>query len=148
MTKEKKAEKTATESTRFSITETINQAKDKVSVKIKAYNDKYLAKTIEKGRQKAKTYNDQYVVKNVEKGKQKAKEYNEKYVSKTIEKGIADGRKIINKVPMVGTIEKKVTDGLRGVPSMINMPSKGEIEKLTLALENLNTNIETLKNTK
>jgi hypothetical protein len=129
MTKTAKEKKAAAAETRVSIADTFRRTKKTVSEKITAYNDTYLVKTIEKGREKVK-------------------HYNEKYVSKPFEKGIAGGRKIMGKIPVIGTIEKTVADRLREVPSMINMPSKGEIEKLTLALENLNNNIEILNRQK
>ncbi|MFO8112002.1 MAG: hypothetical protein R6T92_05775 [Desulfosalsimonadaceae bacterium] len=144
MTKEKKAAKTEV---RTLIPETVRKAGDKISGTIREYNQKYVVVTLEKGRKKANDYNEKYVVKTIENGKKKAKAYNEKYVSKPIEKGVAEGRKIINRIPMVATVEKKVTDGLQRVPAMFNMPSKGEIEKLNIALENLNSSIETLKKT-
>ncbi len=125
MTKEKKAAKAEV---RTLIPETVRKAGDKISGTIRDYNQKYVVVTLEKGRKKAKGYN-------------------EKYVSKPIEKGVAEGRKMINKIPMVKTVEKKMTDGLQRVPAMFNMPSKGEIEKLNIALENLNSSIETLKKT-
>lgn len=147
MTKEKKGEKAAAKEVRSLIPETLRKTGDKISGTIRDYNQKYIVETIEKGKRKATDYNKKYVVKTIEKGKQKAKDYNEKYVSKTIEKGVAESRKIIDKMPMVKTVEKKVTEGLQRFPSMINMPSKAEIEKLSIALENLNSNIETLNKT-
>jgi hypothetical protein len=52
------------------------------------------------------------------------------------------------KVPMVETFEKKFTSSLNSLPSIVNMPSHAEIEKLTLAMQALNTNIETIKKQK
>lgn len=147
MTKAQKGKKTTGKNVRTLIPETVRKTGEKVSGTIREYNQKYIVETLEKGKRKAKEYNEAYVVKNVEKGKQKAKIYNEKYVSKNIEKGLAEGRKMINRIPMVGTIEKKVNEGLQRVPAIINMPSKAELDKLSLALENLNSNIESLKNT-
>lgn len=162
MAKSEKAKKAKTVETRVSITDTLKKTRETVSEKIRDYNEKYLAKTVEKGRQKAKDYNEKYLSKTIEKGKdyfegpykkmtdalsevrEKGREI-EKDARKKFDEIVADGRKIVNKVPMFVTIEKKVTEGLRGVPSIINMPSKGEIEKLTLAMESLNANIETLK---
>jgi hypothetical protein len=132
---------------------------------IKEYNEKYVAKNIEKGKETFKEYNEKYVVKNLEKGK----EYFDgpyKKVTKTVDEVLAkgrdmekdalkkldevvdNGRKIMYKIPMVETVEKKVTDSLNSLPGFINMPNKGEIEKLTMAMQALNTNIETLKTQK
>ena len=163
------------------IVEKIQKASETVTEKIKDYNEKYLADTIEKGKKTFKEVNEKYVSKNVEKGKETIKEYNEKYVSKTFEKGkeyfdgpykkisetvdevlakgrdlekdalkkldkvVDNGKKFMYKIPMVETVEKKVSESLNSLPNIINMPNKGEIEKLTRAMQALNTNIETLK---
>lgn len=166
------------------IMEKIQKTSDSVTEKIKEYNEKYLADSIEKGKKTVKEYNEKYVAKNIEKGREKVKEYNEKYVSKTIERGkeyfdgpykkisealedalakgrdiekdalkkleevMEQGKKVAYKVPMVETVEKKITQSLNSLPGIINMPNKGEIEKLTMAMQALNTNIETLKKQK
>ena len=151
-----------TEETRESLVETFRKTKERVTEKIKGYNEKYLAETVEKGKKTIKDYNEKYLSKTIDKGKdyfegpykkvtdaladarEKGREI-EKDARKKFDEIVADGKKTINKIPMVATIEKKVTEGLRGVPSLVNMPSKGEIEKLTLAMEKLSANIETLK---
>lgn len=148
-----------------SIVETMRRTKDTVTEKIKDYNEKYIAKTIEKGKRTVKDYNEKYLSKTIDKGKdyfegpykkmtdafsdvrEKGREF-EKDARKKFDEFVADGKKIINKIPMVETIEKKVSERLRSIPSMVNMPTKGEIEKLTLAMETLSANIETLKKQK
>ncbi|PIP42563.1 MAG: hypothetical protein COX19_00775 [Desulfobacterales bacterium CG23_combo_of_CG06-09_8_20_14_all_51_8] len=138
---------------------------EKGKARLKEYNEKYLAKNIEKGRDALKEYNEKYVVKTVE----KSKEYLDrpyKKVSGTIDDMLAKGRdiekdamkkldgvmengkKFMYKIPMVERVEKKVTSSLNSLPGIINMPNKGEIEKLTLAMQSLNSNIETLKKMK
>jgi hypothetical protein len=131
----------------------------------KEYNEKYVTKNLEKGKETFKEYNEKYVAKNLEKGK----EYFDgpyKKVTKTVDDVLAKGRdiekdalkkldevvdngkKFMYKIPMVETVEKKVTNSLNSLPGVVNMPNKGEIEKLTLAMQALNTNIEALKNQK
>jgi len=180
----KATKKTANKEEKNAIVEKIQKVSETFTGKIKDYNDKYLADTIEKGKKTVKEYNEKYVSKNIEKGKETLKEYNEKYLSKQIEKGkeyfdgpykkisetlddvlakgrdiekdalkkfdevFENGKKFMYKVPMVETVEKKFSEGLNSLPGMINMPNKGEIEKLTLAMQALNTNIETLKKQK
>jgi F0F1-type ATP synthase membrane subunit b/b' len=162
MAKSADTKKAATKETRESIVETIRKTRETVTEKIKGYNEKYLADTIEKGKQTVKDYNEKYLSKHIEKGKdyfegpykkmtdalsdirEKGRGI-EKDARKKFDEIVAESKKIINKIPMVETIEKKVTENLRRVPAMVNMPSKGEIEKLTLAMESLSANIETLK---
>ncbi|MDZ7830225.1 MAG: hypothetical protein U5L07_00580 [Desulfobacterales bacterium] len=165
----------------FTMFRTVKNTADNVSEKVKAYNDKYVAQTVEKGKKTFKEYNDKYVMKTVEKGRDTVKQYNSKYVSPVVEKGrsVIDGpykkvsksfddalakgrefekdamkrfddfvdssRKFVYKVPMVETIEKRVTGSLNSVPRLVNMPCKEDIEKLTNAMETLNSNIETMK---
>jgi hypothetical protein len=140
----------------------LSKAIDKSKETVKEYNEKYLSKTIEKGKDAFKEYNDKYISKTID----DAKDYFEKPYKKAadaldealkkgrkiekdaykkMDKYVQQTRKFMYKVPMVETIEKKMTDGLNAVPKLINMPTKGEIEKLTLAMETLNSNIETLK---
>lgn len=138
---------------------------EKGKATLKEYNEKYLAKNIEKGRDAIKEYNEKYVAKTIEKGK----EYLDgpyKKISGTIDDVLAKGRdiekdalkkfddvlengkKFMYKIPMVERVEKKMSASLNSLPGIINMPSKGEIEKLTVAMQALNSNIETLKKMK
>jgi hypothetical protein len=132
---------------------------------LKEYNEKYVAKNIEKGKETIKEYNEKYVAKNIEKGKEyfdgpykkvtkkvddvlaKGRDM-EKDALKKLDEVVVNGKKVMYKFPMVETIEKKVSESLNSLPGFINMPNKGEIEKLTMAMQALNTNIETLKNQK
>ncbi len=133
--------------------------------KVKEINEKYLEKTIEKGKDTFKEYNEKYLAKNIEKGKEYfEKPYNnltdkvdevlakgrdiEKDTLKKLDEFVENGRKFMYKIPMVETVENKMTDGLKALPGIINMPSKGEIEKLTKAMKALNSNIELLKTQK
>lgn len=138
---------------------------EKGKATLKEYNEKYLAKNIEKGREALKEYNEKYVAKTIDKGKEYLdKPY--KKISGTIDDMLAKGRdlekdalkkfdgvmengkKFMYKFPMVERVEKKVSESLNSLPGIINMPNKGEIEKLTLAMQTLNSNIETLKKMK
>ena len=125
------------------IVEKVQKASDAVTEKIKDYNEKYLAKSIDKGKKTLKKYNKKYIEKNIE----KSKEYLEKPYKELTEKldgVVADGKKFMRKLPLVKTVEKKVTSSLNSLPGFINMPSKGEIDKLSRAIKSLNKNIETL----
>ncbi len=146
----------------FSVIRTVKNAKDNVSEKVRTYNDKYLAKTIEKGRGTVKQYNTKYVSPVIEKGRS-AIDGPYKKISKSVDDALAKGRdfekntmkrfdefvdnsrKYLYKVPMVETIEKRVSGSLNSVPRMINMPCKEDIDNLTSAMETLNANIETMK---
>ena len=147
------------------IVEKVQKASDAVTEKIKDYNEKYVAKNIEKGREVLKEYNEKYVVKNIEKGKEYIEKPYKKITDKVDEvlaKGrdlekdafkkldgvIVNGKKFMYKLPLVETVEKKVTKSLNSLPGYINMPSKGEIQKLTQAMHSLNKNIEALKTQK
>jgi hypothetical protein len=140
----------------------LSKAIDKTKDAVKEYNEKYVAKTIEKGKDTFKEYNDKYISKAIEDAKDyfdkpyrkaadaldealKKGRKIEKNAYKKLDKYIERGHKFMVKVPMVETFEKKMTEGLKAVPRIINMPTKGEIEKLTLAMETLNTNIESIK---
>ncbi|MBS3758696.1 MAG: hypothetical protein KGY61_08525 [Desulfobacterales bacterium] len=162
------AEKTTTSKTQkkdesgFFIIRTVKNARDNVSERLRTYNDKYLAKTIEKGRGTVKQYNEKYVSPVIEKGRS-AIDRPYKKISKSVDDALAKGRefekdavkrfdefvdnsrKYLYKVPMVETIEKRVSSSLNAVPRVINMPCKEDIDNLTSAMETLNANIETMK---
>jgi len=140
----------------------IQKTAETVQGKVKAYNEQYVVKTIEKGKKTVKEYNDKYVTKAIEKGKEyvdapykkisgsvdeflsKGRSL-EKDAWKKIDAYVVNGRKFMYKIPMVETLEKRVTSGLTAMPAKINLPGRNDIEKLTLAMESLNANIETLK---
>ncbi len=146
----------------FSVIRTVKNAKENVSEKVKTYNDKYVAKTIEKGRDRVKDYNKKYVSPVMEKGRS-AIDRPYKKISKSVDDALAKGRdfekdamkrfdefvdnskKYLYKVPMVETIEKRVSNSLNSVPRMINMPCKEDIDNLTSAMETLNSTIESMK---
>lgn len=139
----------------------VQKASDALTEKVKYYNEKYVAKSIEKGRKTLKKYNKKYIEKNIEKGKEFFEKPYKKLTDKADEvltKGrnlkkdtvkklngvIVDGKKFMYKIPLVETVEKKVTSTLNSLPGLVNMPSKGDIKKLTQAMKSLNKNIETL----
>ena len=165
MAKSAKTKKAAGKKNRETIVDTIRQTQEKITGKIKYYNEKYLEETLEKGKKTVKDYNEKYLSKTIDKGKDyfegpykkmtdaisDAREKGRKIerdARKKFDEFVADGKKFINKIPMIETIEKKVNEKMRSIPTMVNMPSKGEIEKLTLAMENLASNIETLQKQK
>ncbi len=140
----------------------LTKAIDKSKEALKEYNEKYLAKAIEKSKDAIQQYNDKYVSKAIDKSKEYFEKPYQKAVDaledalkkgrklekdayKKIDKYVAQGRKFMAKVPMVETIEKKMTEGLNAIPGLINMPTKEEIKKLTAAMQTLNNNIESLK---
>jgi hypothetical protein len=113
---------------------------------LKEYNEKYLAKNIEKG----KEYLDgpyKKVSGKIDDVLAKGRDL-EKDALKKLDGIMENGKKFMHKIPMVEVVEKKVTGSLNSLPGIINMPNKGEIEKLTLAMQTLNSNIETLKKMK
>ena len=162
MAKSEKTKKAKIEEPQNVVTKTFQKVSDNVTEMVKDYNEKYLSKAIEKGKDALKEYNDKYISKAFDKSKdylekpykkvsdaldevlEKGRDI-EKDALKKMDKYVQRGRKFMYKVPMVETIEKKVTEGLNSVPGLINMPTKGEIEKLTHAMESLNTNIEALR---
>lgn len=82
-----KAETKKTEKKQENVVGKIQKSAESITEKVKEYNDKYLARRIEKGRETFKEYNDKYVVKTFEKGRETVKEYNDKYVAKALERG-------------------------------------------------------------
>ncbi len=164
MAKAAKSKKAKAKKTNFAVVEKIKDYRDEIADKVKSYNEKYLAEPMEKGKKTLKTYNKKYVVKTFKKGRDYFKKPYREFADRMDEmlaKGRdmekdaldkldelwEDGRKFAYKIPMVETVEKKVSGGLRAIPGIVNMPSRVEIEKLTRAMEKLNANLKTFKTT-
>ncbi len=68
----------------------------------------------------------------------------EKDARKVIDDVLDSGKKAFKKFPVVETVEKKVSSGMKAVPSQLNLPSKKDIEKLTCSVKALNSKVENL----
>ncbi len=159
MTKENSQEKKAEQA---NLVGRIQKTAESFQGKVKEYNEKYVTKSIEKGKETVKGYNDKYVAPVVEKGKtyvdgpykkitgsvddlvSKGRSI-EKDAWKKIDGYVENGRKFIFKLPVVETMEKRMTSGFKRVPAIVNLPEKNDITKLTQAMESLNANLESLK---
>ncbi len=63
---------------------------------------------------------------------------------KVMDDFLDSGKKTIEKIPMVKTVEKKFNSSLKAVPSQLNLPSKKDIEKLTRSVKTLNNKVDNL----
>ena len=68
----------------------------------------------------------------------------EKDVRKVIDDFLDSGKKAFEKIPMVETVEKKLNSGMKAVPAQLNLPSKKDIEKLTINVKALNKKVDNL----
>lgn len=160
MTKEKQTPEKKTEQADF--IGRIQKTAESFQGKVKEYNEKYVTKTIEKGKGTVKQYGEKYVTPVVEKGRTyvdgPAKKISgsmdellskgrsiEKDARKKIDGYVENGRKYFAKLPIVESMEKRMTSGFNRVPAIVNLPGKNDIEKLTQAMESLNANLEALK---
>ncbi len=57
---------------------------------------------------------------------------------------IENGKEIFNNILMLDKIEKKVTSGLKAVPTRLNFPSKKDMEKLMRTMRELNKKVDLL----
>jgi polyhydroxyalkanoate synthesis regulator phasin len=69
----------------------------------------------------------------------------EKDVRKVIDDFLDSGKKAFEKIPMVKTVEKKLNSGMKAVPAQLNLPSKKDIEKLTINVKALNKKVDNLR---
>ncbi len=147
----------AKEETGFSITEMIKNAKDTATKTYNDYNDKYVKKNIETGKEFAeKQYkkvsdiaekNYKKVSDIAEKNYKKVSEIVEKRVKTTresVDEYTGSWKKYITELPMVQTVEQNISDGLNKVPALMNLPGKNDIEKLIEGLETLNGKVDAL----
>lgn len=122
---------TQTEESRFFVIRTVKKAADACADKVKAYNEKYVSKYLDSGRDflKDREKDARKVYDNmIEKGKE--------YVEK--------GREYKDKVPMAGKIEERISGAYRSVKEKINLPAREDIEKLTAAMDTLNARVDEL----
>ncbi len=162
MAKAARGRKANAKKSNFTVIEKIREYPKEIADKVKSYNEKYLAEPIEKGKKTLKTYNKKYIVKTFKKGRDYLEKPYRKFTDRVddllargrdMEKDALDkldelwedGRDFAYKIPMVETLEKKVSNGLKSLPGMVNMPNRGEIQKLTRAVETLNANLKSLK---
>lgn len=104
------------------IIRTIREAKDACTEKVKHYNEKYGIK---------------------EKGKELLTE-TEKKARRITDSLIENSKKYKSKMPFIGNIEQKINDGLDTVRDHINLPSKNDIKRLTVAMNDLNERMQDL----
>lgn len=122
-TKKQKTEK-AQEESQFFVVKTAKKAADTLTEKFKTYNEKYVTKYVDSGRDFLKDM--------------------EKNARKRFDEMVETGKKYKSKVPMADKIEKRITDTYNSVKSRINLPTKDDINKLTLAMDKLTTKVDEL----
>lgn len=108
----------------FSIAESIRKVKDTANETVDKYNEKYLKKTIEFGKD--------------------AKDGLKKDANLFVDRIKTNGKKFVKDNRFVKTAEKTVCDGLNAVSKRINLPSKKDMDKLSAAMEALNTKVDRL----
>ena len=57
---------------------------------------------------------------------------------------VDDGKKVMDKIPMVKTMEDKISDGFESIPDRLNLPSKNDMKKLAGAMKALNRKVDGL----
>lgn len=88
--------------------------------------------------------------------------YNEKVVKPVVQKGkkvsgrvrtdagnavnsmVEKGRKMLPEIPGAKTVEKKINSGIDTAVGFLNLPTKTDIENLTVAMENLSRKMDGL----
>lgn len=57
---------------------------------------------------------------------------------------IDDGKKVMEKVPMMKTMEEKISNRFESIPDRLNLPSKNDMRRLTNAMKALNRKVDGL----
>lgn len=65
-----------------------------------------------------------------------------KDLSKTFAGFLKNGKKFVEEIPMIKTVEKKINNGLKSFPARINLASKQDIEKLCKTMDALNRKVD------
>ncbi len=112
------------EKTDFFVVRTIKEAKETYAARLKEYNEKYACKARETGKE---------FIDGIEKD-----------ARKVLNNMIENGKKYKDRLPMVGSMEKKFNNGWSSVREQIDLPSKTDIERLTIAMNALNDRVNDL----
>lgn len=120
--KQKKTE--APEESQFFVVRTAKKAADMWTEKVKTYNEKYVTKYVDSGRDFFKDV--------------------EKNARKRYDEMLETGKKYKDKVPMVDKFEKRITETYNTVKARINLPTKDDIDRLTTAMDKLTTKVDEL----
>ncbi len=123
----------------FFIVKTIKKAKDAYTDKVKDYNERF----IKNRKEVIKDYNEKYIKNFIETGKDFG-EGVKKDTLKVIDLAVEKGKKLIPENTVTETVKEKVSTSFKTVTDKINLPSKQDIEKLTGAVETLNTKVDSL----
>ena len=129
--------------TAAAVKETKKQKADKAQEESQFFVVKTAKKAADMATEKFKTYNEKYVTKYVDSGKDFLKDV-EKNARQRFDKMVETGKKYKSKVPMADKIEKRITETYNTVKSRINLPTKEDIDKLTMAMDKLTTKVDEL----
>ncbi|MCP4113643.1 MAG: hypothetical protein GY749_50315 [Desulfobacteraceae bacterium] len=138
--------KTEEKTEEFFVVRTIKKAKDTYTDKVKEYNEKlkeYNEKFVKNRKEVLKDYNEKYVKNFVETGKDFG-EGVKKDTLKVIDLAVEKGKNLIPENTVLETVKEKVSCSVKTVTDKINLPSKQDIEKLTGAVETLNSKVDSL----
>jgi len=68
----------------------------------------------------------------------------EKTAKDNVNRVYENGKNTIMENSLVKTTEKKISEGLKSIPGLINLPTREDIDNLRLALETLNNNVSNI----
>ena len=126
------------ESTLFDV-RTIQRAAEQLKAAFEGYNDKYLQQSWKnwKGFMEDMVRDPSRAVGDCVNDGKNFVVGMKKDLSKTVDDYIKSGKNFIEEIPMIKTVEKKISNGLKSFPARINLASKQDIEKLGKALDTL-----------
>ncbi len=108
----------------FYLVRTAREAADAFTSTVREYNDKYVGKAVERGKEFTE-------------GLQKdARILADRFVEK--------GKALLPELPVKG-VEEKITHGVKTVVEKMDLPSKEDIESLNETMDALNTRVDALK---
>jgi hypothetical protein len=131
----KTGKKKSTARTRFYVVDTVQRTRRRVSDKLEDYNDTYITRPIQSGRDwvadlKADTRS---LLAGIGKDAQLV-----------VDEVLTGGRRVLDKVPGKRTIEKAVRLRVRRLPARLNLPSKKDIDGLARRVGTLNKKVDAL----
>lgn len=124
MTTENKTEQTEKKESAFFAVRTYEKIKDACTDKVNAYNEKYLKKYVDSGKE--------------------FKDGLEKDARKLVDNVVEKGKNMMPEFKIVNSVKDKAVERFEKVRDMINLPTRNDLDRLTEAMDSLNAKVNKL----
>ena len=132
---------------RVTLTGKLRSATDDLMERAKDYNNKYIVKPYEAGRDRMTDFRKdpgKVFQETFDDGKEFIIDMKKRSFHR-IDEFVKNKKKAIERLPVVKKVDKKVTGALKAVPARVNLPSRTDIRKLTRTVDALSKKMDRLE---